>query len=106
MEIIRECRETFPSLQIIEELITPVLDHLGDQWEEGDIALSQIYMAGIICEKIVLELMDTVKVERAKRQPKAAFNLDFRYFFNAFHGANCCFPKIRKPILAIFGFTD
>lgn len=37
----------------IEKLIAPVLKRIGEEWEEGRIALSQVYMSGRICENVV-----------------------------------------------------
>lgn len=46
-------------LQLVEEVITPVLEGIGANWERGQIALSQVYMAGRICEELVDELLPT-----------------------------------------------
>ncbi len=40
-------------LQSVEKLIAPSLEHIGEQWERGDVALSQVYMASRICEEII-----------------------------------------------------
>lgn len=37
----------------LEELITTALSDIGHDWEEGRLALSQIYMAGRICEELI-----------------------------------------------------
>jgi trimethylamine corrinoid protein len=37
----------------LETLIVPALEDLGRRWEAGDVALSQVYMSGRICEEIV-----------------------------------------------------
>ncbi len=42
--------------QIINELIAPSLTKIGKMWENGDVALSQIYMSGKLCEEIVIDL--------------------------------------------------
>ena len=41
------------AVEVIESVIAPALDHLGRAWEAGTVALSQIYMAGRLCEGIV-----------------------------------------------------
>jgi len=40
----------------LETLIVPALENIGRRWETGDVALSQVYMSGRICE----EIMDTM----------------------------------------------
>ena len=42
--------------QIINDLIAPSLTKIGRMWELGDVALSQIYMSGKLCEEIVTDL--------------------------------------------------
>lgn len=37
----------------IDRVLTPALEHIGEQWESGQIALSQVYMSGVICEELV-----------------------------------------------------
>jgi methanogenic corrinoid protein MtbC1 len=44
-------------LALVEKFITPVLEKIGTDWERGDVALSQVYLAGRICEELVDELL-------------------------------------------------
>jgi methanogenic corrinoid protein MtbC1 len=37
--------------------MTPTLEKIGERWEAGDVALSQVYMSGIICEELVDSLL-------------------------------------------------
>lgn len=37
----------------LETLIVPALEEVGRRWEAGNVALSQVYMSGRICEEIV-----------------------------------------------------
>lgn len=41
------------SLNAVEEVIVPALESIGDGWEQGKVALSQVYMAARICEEII-----------------------------------------------------
>jgi hypothetical protein len=50
--------QPLPSLEA-EALIVPALEDIGRGWEEGRIALSQVYMSGRQCE----ELMETLQCE-------------------------------------------
>jgi methanogenic corrinoid protein MtbC1 len=57
--------------QVVESLVVPALEHLGEQWETGQLALSQIYMSGRICEELVDQLLPPASPNR-KNQPKTA----------------------------------
>lgn len=41
----------------IENLVVPTLEKLGERWESGDLALSQVYMGARICEEILDDLL-------------------------------------------------
>ena len=43
--------------EIAEQVITPVLETIGDMWEAGDASLSQVYMGGRICEDFLDSIM-------------------------------------------------
>jgi trimethylamine corrinoid protein len=38
---------------LINDLVFPTLKNVGELWENGNLALSQVYMAGKLCEEIV-----------------------------------------------------
>lgn len=40
-------------LAAIERLVIPVLERIGREWEQGRLALSQVYMSGRICEELI-----------------------------------------------------
>jgi methanogenic corrinoid protein MtbC1 len=46
-----------PLTFVVDEVIAPTLDSIGKGWEDGDIALSQVYMAGRIMEKIIPQVI-------------------------------------------------
>ncbi|MTW19780.1 cobalamin B12-binding domain-containing protein [Allochromatium palmeri] len=55
-ELLAQARAEYSPLEVIEILIRPALEELGQLWEGGDCALSQIYMSGRICEELLEEL--------------------------------------------------
>lgn len=59
---------------IIDQLIVPVLERVGKGWEEGQLALSQVYMSGILCEEFVDHLLPEGQEQTAARKsyPKIA----------------------------------
>lgn len=54
-------------LQRIERLVLPALERIGQRWEQGDLALSQVYMSGRICEELVIQLLPSATRERGQR---------------------------------------
>ncbi|MFH0967172.1 MAG: cobalamin-dependent protein [Methanobacteriota archaeon] len=42
---------------VIEDLVVPALDQIGVMWEKSEVALSQVYMAGVIMEEIIGSLL-------------------------------------------------
>jgi len=55
----------------IEFIIVPVLEQMGREWEMGQLALSQIYMAGRICEGLVDLILPPACPQR-RHQPRLA----------------------------------
>ena len=70
-EIIEESVHELPPLELLDMLITPALKHIGEGWEEGTIALSQVYMSGRICSDIVDDLLP-LSSETARESPRTA----------------------------------
>lgn len=58
-------------MQAVEALMVPALVKLGDEWNAGRIALSQIYMSSRICEDIVERVLPATAAER-KGHPRPA----------------------------------
>lgn len=55
----------------IERIMVPALERIGLSWETGDVALSQVYMSGRICEDLVDGLLRESGNPR-KNQPNMA----------------------------------
>jgi methanogenic corrinoid protein MtbC1 len=58
-------------MQAVEELMVPALILLGEEWNAGKVALSQIYMSSRICEDIVKRILPAADAER-KSPPQLA----------------------------------
>jgi trimethylamine corrinoid protein len=56
---------------VLEEIIVPTLERLGRQWEEGRIALSQVYMSGRISEGLIGLLLPETTARQGP-QPRMA----------------------------------
>jgi methanogenic corrinoid protein MtbC1 len=58
-------------INIIGEVISLTLERIGIAWEEGRLALSQVYMSGLICEELIDQKLPPNRTSR-KSQPKMA----------------------------------
>lgn len=69
--ILLEAAQQDTPIEIASHLITSALQNIGDDWEEGKLALSQVYMSGIICEELIDKMLPPLSPERVS-QPKMA----------------------------------
>ncbi len=70
-EIINQVKEQFQPIQIIDDLISPALQNIGNKWDKGIVGLAQIYMAARICEDFLDKLISFKEIKR-KDQVKIA----------------------------------
>ena len=47
-------------MEVVDDLVMPALEGIGDGWARGETSLSQIYMASRICEGLVEERLPAV----------------------------------------------
>lgn len=59
------------AIEVVEQLVVPALEQIGRRWNEGHIALSQIYMSGKLCEELVDNVLPSCDPDR-KLQPRQA----------------------------------
>jgi methanogenic corrinoid protein MtbC1 len=71
-KILREPEGTLLPNARMEAIIVPALEHIGREWEEGRLSLSQVYMSGRQCEQIMNELRFVGDREAAQGGPKIA----------------------------------
>jgi len=69
--IIRESSAASTPISCIETLVVPVLEKIGKDWEEGRVALSQIYMSGRVCEDVIDTMLPAGSPDRMPH-PKMA----------------------------------
>ncbi|MCX6652498.1 MAG: cobalamin-dependent protein [Methanomassiliicoccales archaeon] len=69
--VVNKALQTMTPLECAEKVISPALRDIGNGWQEGTIALSQIYMGGRICEKILDKYLPLARQIR-KTQPRLA----------------------------------
>ena len=51
-------------MSALDNIVVPAMEDIGHKWEAGDVALSQVYMSGKICEEIVDELIPKTNSKR------------------------------------------
>lgn len=66
-----EAAGSMAPMELVEHLIVSSLTRIGEAWERGDVALSQVYMSGRICEGLVDGLLPPGDPQR-KNQPLMA----------------------------------
>ncbi len=52
-QIFNDAAQKYTPLQVAEYVIGPTLFRIGQGWEQGQIALSQVYMSGRVCEELI-----------------------------------------------------
>lgn len=62
------------AIEVASQIVTSTLKKIGDQWEEGLLSLSQVYMSGIICEELIDKLLPPQSPVRIN-QPKMAIGV-------------------------------
>lgn len=70
-EILTRSYDDLSPIELVENLVVPTLEEIGRGWEKGDYALSQVYMAGRICEETVDLILPPSDITR-RSQPKVA----------------------------------
>ncbi len=60
--------------ELIDSVVVPALERIGKGWEQGTVALSQVYVSGVLIENFIDSLMPPASPERIQ-QPKMAIAL-------------------------------
>ncbi|MFA7229872.1 MAG: cobalamin-dependent protein [Victivallaceae bacterium] len=68
--ILDACQAESPMLDA-GELVACTLERIGNAWSEDKLSLSQVYMSGVICEKLIDKIIPPASLLR-KDQPKMA----------------------------------
>jgi len=69
--VAKEAQSELTPLQVVDQVVVPALEQIGLAWEKGDVALSQVYMSGRICEELVEQVLPPSDPDR-KHQPRSA----------------------------------
>ena len=63
--------QSLTPMEAVTRVVVPALEQIGNAWATGDVALSQVYMAGRFCEEIVERVLPGSDPDR-KHQPRSA----------------------------------
>lgn len=63
-----------PPIEVVGELVSLALNRIGNDWENGKLSLSQVYMSGVICEELIDKVLPPQSPER-KGQPNMAIGV-------------------------------
>ncbi len=74
--IMAEASGALTPLEIAEGMIVRALEWIGQGWQRGDVALSQVYMSGRICEELMDELLPPGAPDRKNQPPIAIATLE------------------------------
>jgi methanogenic corrinoid protein MtbC1 len=83
------------ALDFVEEVLVKTLDQIGEGWENGQYALSQVYLSGRICEDLMEKILPDESGLR-KNKPKIAIAL-----LNDYHALG---KRIVYAVLRAGGF--
>ena len=69
-----------PTLEVIENILAPALEWIGQEWVQGRVSLAQIYMSGRLCEELVDQLAPAGLAARPGQPKMAIAVLDDHHF--------------------------
>ncbi len=58
-------------MELVDQVVATALMRIGERWERGDAALSQVYMSGRICEELVDSMLPPGDPKRKDQPPMA-----------------------------------
>ena len=64
------------AVEAVERRVVPALAGIGRGWENGEVALSQVYMSGKICEELVDLILPPGDPARKGQRPMAIATLE------------------------------
>jgi methanogenic corrinoid protein MtbC1 len=90
-KVLHEALKLGPPIEVVGELVSLALNRIGNDWENGKLALSQVYMSGVICEELIDKVLPPQSPVR-KSQPRMAIGV-----FEDFHllGKRIVYSSLR-----------
>lgn len=73
-EVLEKGQQNFSIIELAGSVISKAFERIGKAWDDGDLALSQVYVSGRIAEEVVEDLFSKNE-NRRPDQPKIAIAL-------------------------------
>ena len=98
--LFQEALSRLSPIAAVERVVVPALEQMGRAWEDGSVALSQVYMGGRLCEELVERVLSPSDPER-KHQPRSAIVL-----LNDYHalGKRIVYSVMRASGFELFDY--
>jgi methanogenic corrinoid protein MtbC1 len=96
-KLAEDSRAGRPAVEVVEALIAPALEQIGQAWEAGTVALSQVYMCGRLCEELVNAMLPEAGDGPESATPIAIATLDDYHLL----GKRIVFSALRASGFAV-----
>ena len=98
--LFREALTRHSPIAAVEQLVVPALEQMGRAWQDGSVALPQVYMSGRFCEELVERVLPPSDPDR-KHQPRSAIVL-----LNDYHalGKRIVYSVMRASGFELFDY--
>ena len=98
--LFQEALSRLSPITAVEQLVVPALEQMGRAWQDGSVALSQVYMGGRFCEELVERVLPPSDPDR-KHQPRSAIVL-----LNDYHvlGKRIVYSVMRASGFELFDY--
>jgi methanogenic corrinoid protein MtbC1 len=70
-KVVTEAAGQLTPMELVDHIIVAALTRIGESWEKGDTALSQVYMSGRICEELVDGILPSDDPQHKDQPPMA-----------------------------------
>jgi methanogenic corrinoid protein MtbC1 len=77
-EIFEDLSHKATDFQMLDKIVMQALEAIGRDWEAGSVSLSQVYMAGIICEELIDQYLPEQNIKRSNT-PKTGIGVLLDY---------------------------
>ncbi|MEO5356021.1 MAG: cobalamin-dependent protein [Nitrospirae bacterium YQR-1] len=75
-KMLMELKESYEPIAIVERIIVPSLEQIGEGWMTDTVSLSQVYMSGKICSEILDDVIPHEQINRQQQLKMAIATLE------------------------------
>lgn len=70
-EILESFTKAYPAIEFIDKVLLQSMISIGEKWESGEAALSQVYMSSKLCERMTEEILPRSATAKKASPPMA-----------------------------------